>query len=164
MDATDLAHLDAALSCVPRGRYLMTAAHEGARSGLVVHTLSRVGEDPVMLCVSAEKGHAIDPLIRDARSFAIGVIDESDVMLTRRFAMRVDGDTGPCVHMHASDPFDAIKHKTLVTGAPMPEQCATWFECELSRRIDLDNEMELFVGRVVAVIHEGAESRLVSEG
>jgi len=163
MEGTDLSHLDAALALVPSGRYLMTAQYEGARAGLVVHSLTRVGQDPPMLCVAGEKGHAIDPLIRDARAFAVGVIDDGDRMILRRFSMRVDGDTGPCVHVHASDPFDAIKHTTLVTGAPMPEQCATWFECELSKRIDLDNETELFVGRVVGVIHGGAQTRLDPE-
>ena len=152
--------LDAALSCVPRGSYLMTAAHEGARSGLIVHSIQRCGEDPVMLCVAAEKGHAIDPLIRDARMFALGVMGAEDALLRRRFSMRVNGEAGPSVHVYASDPFDAIEHTTLESGAPMPTRCGTWFDCELSRRVDLDNEVELFVGRVVWVLHEGARARV----
>ena len=152
--------LDAAMVCVPRGLYLMTAAYEGARSGLVVHSVQLCGEDPLMLCVAAEKGHAIDPLIRDARMFALGVMDADDTFLRRRFAMRVDGDTGPSVHVHASDPFDAIEHTTLESGAPMPARCGTWFDCELSRRIDLDNEVELFVGRVLWVLHGGERARV----
>lgn len=142
----------------------MTSAYSGSRAGLVVHSVQRVAQDPVLLCVAAERGHAIDPLIRDSRTFALGVIDEDDAFVRRRFAMRVNGSTGPCVHVEGDDPFDALQSTTLVTGSPLLEQCSTWFDCELVRRLDLESDTELFVGQVLGVLHGGASARFEDEG
>ena len=156
--------LSDALQSVPTRTYLMTSAFGGTRAGLVVHSVQRVADEPVLLCVAAERGHAIDPLIRDSRTFALGVIGEGDAFVRRRFAMRVNGSTGPCVHVEGDDPFDALQSTTLVTGSPLLEHCTTWFDCELVRRLDLETDHELFVGQVLGVVHNGATVRFEDEG
>lgn len=142
-----------ALGRLPVGRYLMTAGFEGQRSGMLVSAVQCCSTEPLLLCIAARKGHKIDPLIRDSRTFAIGIIPDDDKMIVRRFS---DSDAAPSEHGPArdDDPFDAMATRTLVTGAPIVPRCETWFDCEMMRRVDLESECELFVGMVVAVYHD----------
>ncbi|MGV6814041.1 MAG: flavin reductase family protein [Phycisphaerales bacterium] len=148
--------LDEALSVFPTGRYLLTAAHNGTRSGVLVDWAGICCKEPILVCVSSLKGHAIDPLIRDSRSFAIGVLTGEDRMLERRF-----GGMIPMVRDMASepddDPFDTLPTTMLETGSPIVKRCQTWLDCKVLRRIDLESETELFVGIVVGVQHQGVQ-------
>ena len=146
--------VDQALGLLPNGLYLMTAAHGDVRSGILVSAVSRCCDSPNLLCVSARKGHKIDPLIRDSRSFAVGIVDPNDKLITRRF---MDSAAEPIESINGEhdDPFDAIETLQLATGAPILARCTTWFDCEVLRRIDLESETELLVGAVVAVLHNG---------
>ncbi|HCT44616.1 MAG TPA: hypothetical protein DF699_05340, partial [Phycisphaerales bacterium] len=58
------------------------------------------------------------------------------------------------------DPFDAIETTSLVTGSPMIPRCKIWFDCEVMRRVDLEAELELFVGLVVGVLHDGQRVKI----
>lgn len=146
--------IEAALGVFPAGKFLMTAGYEGRRCGMLVHSVQQCGLEQVMLCVAACKGHKIDPLIRDSRSFALAVLGAGDRLIERRF---FDSDTAPSEHEVAGvdDPFDAMETMTLVTGSPIIRRCSLWFDCELIRRVDLEAEMELFVGVVVGLLYEG---------
>lgn len=132
----------------------MTAAYDGQRCGMLVRSVQRCGSEPAMLCVAASKGHKIDPLIRDSRSFALGVLGEGNRLIERRFQK---SDAAPCEHspLGDDDPFDAIETMTLVSGSPIIRRCNLWFDCEVIRRVDLEAEMELFVGLVVGILHDG---------
>ncbi|MBL4591562.1 MAG: flavin reductase [Phycisphaerales bacterium] len=142
------------LGLFPMGLYLMTAAHDTQRAGMLVHSVQRCCDSPALLCVAARKGHAIDPLIRDSRSFAIGIVSAEDKIISRRFSFD-ETTVSTIIEPIADDPFEAIPTKTLVTGSPMLTRCPIWFDCEVSRRIDLESNYELFVGRVLAVMHHG---------
>lgn len=142
-----------ALALFPRGRFLMTACYDGQRSGMLVGSVQCCSTEPLLLCVAARKGHKIDPLIRDSRNFALGVVPEGDKLVMRRFssADAAPSEFGP---EGEDDPFDALPTRTLVTGAPVLPRCPTWFDCEVIRRVDLEAETELFVGMVVAMHHQ----------
>ncbi len=142
------------LGMFPMGTYLMTAAHDRQRAGMIVHSVQRCCDSPALLCVAARKGHAIDPLIRDSRSFAIGVVAADDKMIARRFRFD-DTAVSTVIEPIDDDPFEAIPTRTLVTGSPMLTRCPIWFDCEVSRRIDLESNYELFVGRVLSVMRDG---------
>lgn len=148
-----------ALGLFPTGRYLMTAAYEGVRSGMLVSSVQRCSDDYSIICVAAKKGHKIDPLIRDSRSFAIGIVDPNDKLVLRRFRTT---DAAPTENGKAvvDDPFDAIASRKLVTGAPILTRCTTWFDCEVMRRIDLEAETELFVGLIVSILHKGEQVKI----
>ncbi len=151
-----------ALEVFPSGRYLMTAGFDGKRGGMFVHHVQRCGTDPAMICVAARKGHTIDPLIRDSRSFALGVLGDGDRLIERRFQhtnrppreLPVEGE---------EDPFDAIETRTLVTGSPIITRCKLWFDCEVARRVDLEAEMELFVGVIVGVLKDGQSAKVARQ-
>ncbi len=146
--------VEQAFASMPGGSYLLTAAHDGTRSGMLVQWVSRCCDDPMLICVSAKKGHAIDPLIRDSHSFALGVIDPDDKLIKRRFGK---ASTWPNEDQsdEDDDPFDAMPTAKLVTGAPTLPRCPIWFDCEVLRRIDLESDTELFVGLVLGVSCDG---------
>lgn len=146
--------VEQAFASMPGGSYLLTAAFDGTRSGMIVQWVSRCCDDPMLICVSAKKGHAIDPLIRDSHSFALGVIDPDDKLICRLFGK---ASTWPNEHQsdEDDDPFDAMPTAKLVTGAPTLPRCPIWFDCEVLRRIDLESDTELFVGLVLGVSYQG---------
>ena len=146
--------VDDALAQLPLGRYLMTAAFDGYRGGMIVHSVQRCSDDPLLICIAAKKGHKIDPLIRDSRAFAIGIACEDDKLIARRFAFT---DSAPIENRDADedDPFEAMECLTLQTGAPILPRCSTWFDCEVMRRVDLESDTELFVGLVQTIWHQG---------
>jgi len=148
-----------AFGLLPEGSYLMTAGHGGHRCGLLVSSVQRCSDGGQLICVAAKKGHKIDPLIRDSRAFAIGILDPGDKLIQRRFAST---DSAPVEHriLGVDDPFDAIETRTLSTGSPILPRCRTWFDCEVLRRVDLESDTELFVGMVVAVWHADEEIKV----
>lgn len=159
MDDLNSQLVDQALGLLPMGSYLMTASHDGVRSGMLVCSAFRCCDEPNLICVSARKGHKIDPLIRDSRSFAIGIIDPDDKLIRRRFRS-TDSVPTEFTLVGDDDPFDALPTQILQTGSPILTRCATWFDCEVMRRVDLEAETELFVGLIISIWHRGQEIKL----
>lgn len=139
-----------ALLRLPQPLYLMSAQFDGKRAGLFVRSLQVVADEPLLLAVAVRKGHPIDPLIRDAHAFAVGLVDPSDRLLARKFGgeASASGDSGGS-GVHA-DPFDCLPVDTLVTGAPVVRRCLVAFDCVVLRHLDLEADHELFVGQVFA--------------
>ena len=126
----------------PRGVYIITAAFEGDRSGIRVLTAQQCSEEPVLLAVSARKGHSIEPLIRDSHHFALCVIDPDDRLLSHKFPPGGEPVGG-------GDPFDSLPHETLVSGAPVPTRCIAAFDCEVDRHFALAADHEIYVGQIL---------------
>lgn len=159
MQQQDKELIESAFSVFPKAVYLLTAGFEDKRGGMLVPFVQRCCNEPAMICVAARKGHTIDPLIRDSHAFALGVLSEGDRLIERRF-LRSDVPPRDLPAMGDDDPFDAIETKTLVTGSPIIPRCKVWFDCEVARRVDLEAEMELFVGVVVGVMLNGKKVRI----
>ncbi|MHA7813445.1 MAG: flavin reductase family protein [Phycisphaerales bacterium] len=162
MNREDQSVVESAMGVFPSGLFLLTSAFDDKRGGMLVHDVQRCGTDPAMICVAARKGHTIDPLIRDSRAFALGVLGEENRLIRRRFERC---DTPPREHPASGDedPFDAIATRTLVTGSPIIERCTMWFDCEVARRVDLEAEMELFVGVIVGVLWDGKVAKVARQ-
>lgn len=154
MNQQEKSMLESALEVFPAGMFLLTAGFDDQRGGMFVQHVQCCGEDPAMLCIAARKGHTIDPLIRDSRAFALGVLGDGDRLIERRFRSH-DAPPSETPPKGENDPFDAIATRTLVTGAPIITRCPLWFDCEVARRVDLESEIELFVGVIVGVLHDG---------
>lgn len=152
--------LEAAIGMFPTGRYLLTASHKDVRSGVLVTWAGICSTNPMLICVSSLKGHAIDPLIRDSRSFAIGVLQGEDKLFERRFGQMVLMPREKPITSE-DDPFLTMPTTQLETGSPIVPRCTTWFDCKVLRRIDLESETELFVGVVVGVMHDGERVEIV---
>ncbi|MDQ7013613.1 MAG: flavin reductase family protein [Planctomycetota bacterium] len=124
------------------GLYLMTAAHDDVLAGVIVRSVQPCSEDPPLLCVAVRTGHPIEPIIRDARCFAVCRLDDSDKLALRKFASDVPLDE--------QNQFDAIPTQRLATGAPVLRRSPLVFDCEVVRHFDLEAESELYIGHVVA--------------
>lgn len=144
-----------AVQVLPEGLYLMTSAFDGERAGMLVHSVMRASVAPPLIVVAARKGHAIDPIIRDSRCFAVGLVDPGDKLIRKRFrfaesAVSARGDSD------APDPFDPFPDRTLITGSPILDRCRVWMDCQIVRHVDLEADYELFVGLVVSArINDG---------
>lgn len=133
-----------ALATLPQTRAIITAAYEEDRAGLRVLSAQPCAADTPLICVAAQKGHRIDPLIRDSRAFALCLLREGDRLLERKFPIpHASGDAG--------DPFDAIPIVTITTDSPVPARCPVALDCEVVRHFDLEADHELFIGQVVGV-------------
>lgn len=141
--------LQAALAMLPESNFLMTAAFEGQRAGVRLRSVQRCANDPILIAVASRKGHAIDPLIRDSRAFAICLVQAEDRLLARSFPPAQAGpEPGEA---EGDDPFIAIPTTELVTGSPIITRCIAAFDCEVVRHFDLEADHELFVGQVMGV-------------
>ena len=133
-----------ALAMLPEGDFLMTAAFDGERTGLGVKAVMPCADEPVLIAVASRKGHAIEPIIRDSRHFALCVVRPDDRLLRRKFPPGAEPRGG-------GDPFDAMPTENLGSGSPVPTRCAAAFDCEVVRHFDLDADHEIYVGQVLAV-------------
>jgi len=142
-----------ALEMLPRGTFVMTAAYDSRRGGVVVHWVESCAEEPRLVSVAARKGHPIDPLIRDSHAFGICMVDPEDKLLLRKFSPRRAPDD-------RADQFLSFQVERLVTGSPILKRSLMALDCEVVRHVDLEADHELFVGQVVAGrVYRGGDSR-----
>jgi flavin reductase (DIM6/NTAB) family NADH-FMN oxidoreductase RutF len=127
------------LSRIPAGVFVMTAAHDGARAGVVVTWVQRCSDDPSMVMVAMRKGSALSPLIRDSRGFALCQVAAGDRFLARKFNAWA---------REREDPFLSTPTRTSRAGAPVLERALGYLDCELVRHFDLDGNYEIYVGLV----------------
>jgi len=132
---------------IPTRPLLLTAGNDGHRSGVLAHWVQQCADRPPMVMVGTPKCLPVEPLIRDARHFALCMIDEDDVLLPRKFAQPPD---------RRDDPFVALPCITLATGAPVPERAAGHLHCRLARQIDLEVGFLLYVAEVLEAVERTA--------
>lgn len=137
------ARLHPALSLLPSGLFLLTAANEGKRAGVFLASVQVCADEPAMLCIAMRKGHWIEPMIRDCHCFGVCIVDPADKLLCRKF-----GDV--LKPREPGDPFDCFAVEKLVTGAPIVRRCLAGIDCEVVRHLDIEADHELYIGRVMA--------------
>lgn len=118
----------------------MSAGFEGKRAGVVARSVAVVADEPLMVGVSIRRGHWIEPLVRDSRAFSISVLDSGDALSLRKFADNAPRD---------DDPFDCIAWETLQSQAPVLRRSLAAIDCEVVRRLDLEADCALIIGRVL---------------
>lgn len=134
---------------LPSGLFVLAAAHEGRRAGILARSVQLCAQDPLLISVTIRCGHWIASVLRDSRAFAVWRVDASAGLVTKKFADPVRPRSG--------DPFDGLTLAPLVTGSPILASSQLAIDCEIFRHIDLEADHELLVGRVLAG-RVGAES------
>lgn len=134
--------IDTVLERVPWSTWVMTAALDDQRAGVVVRWVQRCAEQPVLVSVSMTKCHALEPLLRDSRSFALNLVSETDRLLLRKF----DGHVPPD---ELSDTFDSLATESWASGSPILRRAVAAIDCEIVRHIDLESDTELYIGQVI---------------
>lgn len=130
-----------ALGRIPQSLYIMTASHEERMRGVMVSFVQQMGFDPPLISVALAKGRPIVPLLHDAHSFAVCQISPADKLLMKRFAGGIDA---------GENPFDGLKLRRGLTGAPILERALAYLECDLVRHIDVEADHDLYIGMVRA--------------
>lgn len=129
-----------ALACVPAGEFVLSSSFEGRRAGVLVRWVQVCAGEPPLVSVALKRGHWIDPLIRDARHFAVTRTVPGDRLIHKKFGEgRRDGD-----------PFDCLPVETLRSGAPIIKRGISALDCEVVRHLELDADCSLYIGRVIA--------------
>jgi flavin reductase (DIM6/NTAB) family NADH-FMN oxidoreductase RutF len=132
--------LAAAIGKIPCGVFVLTAAYESARSGVLTRWIQPCSVQPPLLMVAIKLGSAVEPLIRDSHCFAICQVSDNDRTLLRRFAI---------TPTRGDDPFLTIPARRATTGSPIIERALAYLDCEIVRVVDLDADHRLYVGEVL---------------
>jgi len=103
--------LSRAIGQIPCGRFILTAAYNDRRTGVLVDWVQQCAQRPLMVVAAVATGLPVVPLIRDSHSFALCQIGADDRLLEKKFA------TPPA---HGDDPFDTLAMMSAPSGSPVP--------------------------------------------
>lgn len=117
------------VSCIDAG---------GHRVGLTANSFQALSLEPPLVLWSLRASSPSLAAFRQARHFAVNVLGEAQVDLSRRFAARHDD-------RFAEGPWAAGR-----TGAPVLAGCAAVFECETVSQQAAGDHV-LFIGRVLTL-------------
>jgi flavin reductase (DIM6/NTAB) family NADH-FMN oxidoreductase RutF len=123
-------------------RFVMTSACDSKRGGVFVTSAQPCGSEPPLLCVACMKGHALGPIIRDSKCFAVCRVSAADKLLARKFAFDGDG---------RGDPFDSLELDRLVTVSPVLRRAMAAVDCRVLRHLDLEGDHQLYIGQAVGI-------------
>lgn len=148
-DPKALPEIERALGLVPSTHYVMTAAYENRRAGILVSKVMRCGSQPSLISVAVPAGQRLATLIRDSHAFGLCMVDRGSRLLTRKFA-EDDGGVHASPLPAVGDPFDTLEVRTLVTGSPLLARSIMALDCEVVRHLDLEGDHEIYVGMVLS--------------
>ena len=128
-----------AVGQIPSGLFVLTAAFDGTRSGVLAKWVQQCSFHPPMVMLAMPKGQPVEPLIRDSRCFALCQVGKDDRILRRKFATTPD---------RADDPFVTLSMHTAPSGAPIIDHALSYLDCQLVRVIDIEADHLVYVGQV----------------
>jgi 3-hydroxy-9,10-secoandrosta-1,3,5(10)-triene-9,17-dione monooxygenase reductase component len=123
----------------------------GRRIGLTANSFSALSLDPPLVLWSLRRSSPSLPSFATAAHFAVNVLAESQVGLSRRFASS-----------QVADKFDEGHWAEGIGQAPVLAGCAAVFECATERELD-GGDHALFIGRVLRISDVGV-APLVFQG
>lgn len=151
--------LRAALGRFATGVTIITCAGpEGAPVGLTANSFSALSLDPPLVLWSLRRASASLAAFEAAPHFAVNVLAESQVDLSRRFASS------------QPDKFGEGAWASGLGGAPVLAGCAAVFECEVAS-CQVAGDHVLFIGRVLRLadlsvaplLFQGGHYRMLGE-
>lgn len=112
---------------------------DGQRVGLTANSFTSLSLDPPLVLWSLRRVSPSLPVFETATHFAVNVLAETQVDLSRRFALPLAG---------GADKFAEGGWSVGLGGAPVLAGCAAVFECE---RVGVHDggDHRLFIGRVL---------------
>lgn len=130
-----------AMALLSGREFFLTSSGVDKSHGVMAEFVMPCANTPPMLMVAVRKGMALSPLIRDSRMFTVSAVDGIALAHARRLDQMI---------IDQVDSFMGINVDHTPTGIPVLANSIAWFECELSRHIDIDADCELYVGTVRA--------------
>jgi flavin reductase (DIM6/NTAB) family NADH-FMN oxidoreductase RutF len=123
----------------------------GQRIGLTANSFNALSLDPPLVLWSLRRTSASLPAFAAASHFAVNVLAEAQVDLSRRFAHS------------AADKFAEGQWSAGRFGVPVLAGCAAVFECAAESAQDAGDHV-LFIGRVLAMIESAVPPLVFQAG
>ena len=144
--------LRAALGRFATGVTIVTCIDAQAqRVGLTANSFSALSLDPPLVLWSLRRASPSLAAFRDASHFAVNVLADTQVELSRRFASPLGAK------------FDEGSWSAGEGGAPVLAGCAAVFECATDARHDAGDHV-LFIGRVLRLADLGLAPLVFQSG
>jgi flavin reductase (DIM6/NTAB) family NADH-FMN oxidoreductase RutF len=148
MSQTAKQTIDATLSRVPSGLFVICAAHEDRRAARLTSWVQQVCYEPPMISVALGKGQPVMPLISESRQFGLCQLGADDRVMMRKFATPSEADEDPFLG------FDLVQETAL--DVPLLKNTLAQIECTLVCHVDVEGDHDLFIGQVQnTVCHKG---------
>jgi flavin reductase (DIM6/NTAB) family NADH-FMN oxidoreductase RutF len=140
---------EVAFAALVHGVYVVTTRLEDQANGMTAAWVSQVSLNPLLIMASIAPSRYSHRLIRDSGTFAINVLDSSQVELAKRFGYK----SGRKV-----DKFAGLEWVSGATGAPILPQAYAYFDLKLVDTFSAGDHT-LFVGQVVEakILHPQAQ-------
>lgn len=122
----------------------------GKAHGLTVNSFSSVSLDPPLILWSQSVTAPSHPVFRDARRFAVNILSEDQIEVSRRFSTP------------GQDKFAGLTVIEGLGGVPLIPGCAAYLECTQETRFP-GGDHTVFIGRVERIEH-GMRNALVFAG
>lgn len=123
---------------------------QGKAHGLTVNSFSSVSLDPPLILWSQAITAPSHPVFRDAARFAVNILAEDQIEISRRFATP------------GQDKFAGLPVLQGLHGVPLIPGCAAYLECTQETRFP-GGDHTVFIGRVQRIEH-GMRKSLVFAG
>lgn len=123
----------------------------GQRVGLTANSFNSLSLEPPLVLWSLRRESPTFDAFESATHFAINVLAEPQVELSRRFAAQVE------------DRFAEGHWTSGLGGAPVLTGCTAVFECRTHARLD-GGDHRLYVGEVLRVVEQGLAPLLFHSG
>jgi len=126
-----------AFSKMTNGIYVLTVKCDDILNGMIASWVTQVSYEPPLILVAVHPNRYSHNLMKKSEAFALHVLDKSQKEMLKRFK-------GP-------DPekkFIDLSWETKKTGAPILEDCMSWFELQVKEHHNPGNHT-LFIGEVI---------------
>lgn len=123
----------------------------GRRWGLTANSFASVSLDPPLILWNQSLAAPSHPVFRDAPRFAINILAQDQLDLSRRFA-------GP-----STDKFAGLALREGLGGVPLLAGCAAWLECRQEALLP-GGDHAVFIGRVERMGHEPRAPLVFGQG
>ncbi len=127
------------------GVTVVTAVHEGNKSGATVNSFTSISLEPAMLTITLQKSARTHDLISKSRSFGLTILSDQQSKISELFAGKISG---------VEDRFANLQTETLVTGSPLLVGGLAWLDCRVVETFNAGNST-LFIAEAIAAQSAG---------
>lgn len=140
-----------ALGNFATGVTIMTASDGDRCVGVTANSFNSVSLEPALILWSIDKRSGSYEVFSRASHFAVNVLAADQIDLSNQFAR------------YAEDRFAGVAFATGAGGAPLMEDCAARFQCEMHQQVD-GGDHWILIGKVVAFDDFGRSPLLYHQG
>lgn len=114
--------------------------------GMTANAIASVSLEPTLLLACVEKQSSVHEQLRRAETFALNILADDQLVVSRTFAQRGLAGMG------------GVPYRLGATGAPIIDGVLAWFECAVHERLD-GGDHTIYLGRVLDLAIERPDAR-----